>query len=397
MGEVRHPFISFEFTTSSVSSDTWFWLGEAFSKCQHLAGSPLKPKTAADMAAVALARGAQATTAIEGNTLSEAEVTAIVTSGSANVGPSREYLEREVKNILAALEDIDAALHSGRALPIDRERLCALNAQILAGIPDRPEVKPGHLRQHDVVAGAYRAPHWTSVPALIDRLVAWLQQLRTDASGLRPEDRFVNAVLAAVLAHVYIAWIHPFGNGNGRLARLIEVQILSESGVIPEVSTNLLSDHYNKTRAAYYLALEEAQRDIRAFITYAVRGFVDELRAQIEGVKSQSLSVHWESYVYEVFRGMPTTTARDRQRELALALAHRGMAVTRDEATELTASLARKYARTGDRTPARDLNDLVGMGLARRVGSRRYETTRDTIRAFIPAVSHSDGAPRASR
>jgi Fic family protein len=41
---------------------------------------------------------------------------------------------------------------------------------------------------------------------------------------------------------------HPFGDGNGRVARLIEVQILSESGVIPDVATGLLSDHYSKTR-----------------------------------------------------------------------------------------------------------------------------------------------------
>jgi Fic family protein len=397
MGADTHHFISFEFTTASLSSDIWFLLGEAFSKCQHLAGSPLKPGTAADMAAVALARGVQATTAIEGNTLSEDEVTAIVRRGSAHVSASREYLEREVKNILSALAEIDKALHEGRALPIDRDRLCALNAQILAGIPDRPEVKPGHLREHDVVAGPYRAPHWTSVPDLVNQFVTWLREVRADATELRPEDRFVNAVLAAILAHLYIAWIHPFGNGNGRLARLVEVQILSESGVVPEVSTNLLSDHYNKTRAAYYLALEEAQRDVPAFVTYAVRGFVEELRMQIESVKSQSLSVHWESYVYEVFRGMPTTSARDRQRELALALAQRNIAVTKDEATDLTASLARKYARAGDRTPARDLNDLVGMGLARRAGNRRYETTRDTIRAFIPAVSHTPGPARTSR
>ncbi len=85
--------------------------------------------------------------------------------------------------------------------------------------------------------------------------MTWLDKLRSEVTAeSRPEERFVNAALSAILAHLYIAWIHPFGNGNGRLARLIEVQILSESGVVPLVATNLLSDHYNKTRSAYYLA-----------------------------------------------------------------------------------------------------------------------------------------------
>lgn len=340
------------------------------------------------MASVYLARGVQATTAIEGNSLSEQEVQAIVDQGSAGVSGSRQYLEREVQNVLAAVREIDAALESGTALPIDRERLCHLNRVVLEGIPDKPEVVPGELRKHDVVAGPYRAPDWAEVPDLVDRLVRWLQELRDGLSlDSRQEDRFTNAVLAATLAHLYIAWIHPFGNGNGRVARLVEVQILSESGIVPLVATNLLSDHYNKTRNAYYLALDEAQRNVSAFITYAVRGFVDELREQIELVKSQGLDIHWESFVYEVFRSKPSTHARDRQRELALSMPKGGVALTPEVATELTPSLAKKYAVSGERTPARDMNELEKMGLVSRVGRRRFAAKREIIKAFIPPVA----------
>ena len=67
-------------------------LGEAMSKCQHLAGVPLKPHRAEDMAAIYLARGVQATTAIEGNTLSTEEVEQIVRRGQRRGRKSREYL-----------------------------------------------------------------------------------------------------------------------------------------------------------------------------------------------------------------------------------------------------------------------------------------------------------------
>ena len=287
---------------------------------------------------------------IEGNTLSEEEVQTIVSKGSADVSESRAYLELEVQNVLSAIRDIDAALRDGVHLPITTERLCALNLQILDGIPDKPEVVPGRIRQHDVPAGSYRPPNWDEVPALTERLVQWLDQLRSRVTPKsRREDRFVVALLSAILAHVYVAWVHPFGNGNGRLARLIEVQILSESGVVPIVATNLLSDHYNKTRNAYYLSLDAAQRDVCEFISHALKGFVDELRDQIEMVRGQNLQTHWESYVYEVFRKHPGTPARARQREAALHIPADFPGITPEDLTVLTPPITKRYAAVGPR------------------------------------------------
>ena len=388
MDATRYPFISFAFDPGqSLTPETWMLLGEAFSKCQHLAGVPLKPDAAIDLSAVYLARGVAATTAIEGNTLSESEVQKIVDKGSADVSESRAYLEREVQNVLAAVREIDDALKQGERPPITRERLEYLNGKILDGIPDKPEVVPGELREHDVVAGPYRAPHYSEVPELLDQFVRWMAELRDPASGRdRPEDKFVRAFLAAVLAHIYIAWIHPFGNGNGRLARLIEVQILSESGVVPLVATNLLSDHYNKTRDAYYLALDNAQRNIGEFVRYAARGFVDELRDQIAIVRDANIAIHWESYVYQQFKGLPRTEANDRRRDVALA-ARAGQVITPESLPELTVSLARQYAGSGERMPARDLNFLVEHGLFKKLGYRRFEVERDIILAFIPPTA----------
>lgn len=389
----QHPFISFEFDTRTLTSSMWLDMGEAMSKCQHLAGVPLKPARAEEMGSVYLARGVQATTAIEGNTLTENEVKQIVAKGTAHVGKSREYQEREVQNVLGAIRDIDFALRRGELLPITRERLERLNFQILDGIPDEPHVVPGQLRTYNVHAGKYLAPQWQDVPELIDRFVQWLDRLRSSVTPDSPvRDRFINAVLSAMLAHLYIAWIHPFGNGNGRLARLVEVQILSESGVIPIVATNLLSDFYNKTRDhGYYRALDAAQGDVCTFIRYALDGFLDELRAQIEVVKAENVQIHWESYVYEVFRDMPDTETRTRQRELALAMPPDKW-ITSKEATDLTTRLARLYTKVGDRTPTRDLNDLWKLNLVAKDG-RRYRARRSVIQAFIPPTWEAPQAP----
>ena len=53
-------------------------LGEARSKCEHLVGIPLKPEFAQKLYNITLIKGAVATTAIEGNTLTEEQVQGII-------------------------------------------------------------------------------------------------------------------------------------------------------------------------------------------------------------------------------------------------------------------------------------------------------------------------------
>ena len=65
-------------------------LGEVQSKCEHIAGVPLRPATAEMLHRLYLAKGIQATTAIEGNTLSEDEVVRLI-QGNLELPPSKEY------------------------------------------------------------------------------------------------------------------------------------------------------------------------------------------------------------------------------------------------------------------------------------------------------------------
>ncbi|MEZ0389969.1 MAG: Fic family protein, partial [Verrucomicrobium sp.] len=72
--EKTHPWISFRVDLSRAPADLWLALGEASSKCEHIAKVPLRPATAELLHRLFLAKGVAATTAIEGNTLSEEEV-----------------------------------------------------------------------------------------------------------------------------------------------------------------------------------------------------------------------------------------------------------------------------------------------------------------------------------
>jgi hypothetical protein len=58
-----HPWISFTFSLKDASPQLWMLLGEAASKCEHIAGVPLKPSTQEELHQLYLAKGVLATTA----------------------------------------------------------------------------------------------------------------------------------------------------------------------------------------------------------------------------------------------------------------------------------------------------------------------------------------------
>ena len=115
----------------------------------------------------------------------------------------------------------------------------------------------------------------------------------------------------AIIAHIYFVWIHPFGDGNGRTARLIEFQILLEAG-IPTSAAHLLSNFYNQTRTEYYRQLDKTSKtkgDISDFIRYAIKGYVDELRDQLNIIRMQQWDIVWRNYVHDSL--IETTISRD--------------------------------------------------------------------------------------
>jgi len=390
--EESHPWIAFDARAlNEVHPRLWMLLGEARSKCEHLAGAPLEPEIAERFYRVTLIKGAQATTAIEGNTLSEEQVAGIL-DGSFEAPPSRKYQEIEVRNVLDALTKIGGQVQRGEYPRLTRELLCDFNRQVLVGLEDELDdtAVPGEVRKHSVVVGRYRGAPSEDCEYLLDRLGDWLEGPDFKASD-RDID-FALMLVRAVLAHLYIAWIHPFGDGNGRAARLVEFLILARSGKVPLPAAHLLSNHYNLTRDRYYRELDRASKsggDITGFLTYAIEGFVDGIQSQIDEVRTHQLSVAWVNFVHEVMSRFPTGKASDRQRELVLAMPS-DRALPRSELTALTPSLAHQYAQAGPRTLSRDLNRIEAAGLITRVGRSTYRSSIDQMAAFLPAIAPPD-------
>lgn len=377
--EQTHPWINFQCDLGRLSHKSWLLLGEAESKCDHVAGVPLRPSVAHKLHEIYLSKGIHGTASIEGNTLSEDEVLARV-QGDLPLPPSREYQGREIDNLLKACNQILHEVAEGKPLTLTPERIAMFNRQILDGLDVDDGVVPGEIRTHSVGVLRYRGAPAEDCEYLLAHMCEWLNNLYIEDDDMK----FSVAVIKAILAHLYIAWIHPFGDGNGRTARLIEFQLLIQAG-LPTPAAHLLSDFYNMTRDAYYRALDRTSKapfHPETFIEYALRGFVDELREQLQVIRDEQMAVTWINYVHDSFHNVDGPTAGRRKR-LVLDLPSGNQPVPISKIRELTPRLAIDYAGKGAKTVTRDVNALVDLGLVRRERGG-IVANQSRIRAFLP-------------
>lgn len=376
-----HPWLSFTpIDLNRAPARLWMLLGEARSKIEHLGGVPLRPEAQLMMQRLYLAKGAWATTAIEGNTLSEEQVRARI-EGDLQLPASQEYLGQEIDNVVVAFNLIKDDLVVGGHRPFSLARVQGFNRLVLNNLELEPDVLPGELRTRSVAVGPYRAVPAQDVSYLLDRLFEWLE------SAFQPSDdldmALITQIVKAIAAHVYFEWIHPFGDGNGRTGRLMEFEILLTAGV-PFPAAHLLSNHYNATRSEYYRQLNLTSRsggDLIAFLTYAVGGFVDGLRATIQQVQAEQMDVMWENQVHQVLPG--SSPIQERRRAVVLAMSRTQTPIKRGQLATFAPEVAEAYLGKGSKTVTRDLNELRKLGLIRSEAGG-YVASKDQMRAFLP-------------
>lgn len=385
-----HPWISCRPGFERATPQLWSLLGQVAARCEQVARAVLPPAAAAEMHKLYLVKGARATTAIEGNTLTEAQVRDRL-EGQLELPISQEYLGREVDNVLRACEDIFTQVMAGETPPLTRDWIEDANRIVLAGLEDHLEegVVPGEVPTFSVGVARYPGAPREDCRFLLERLCDWLEE---DAAWPDLERHLGSAIavamLRAILAHLYIAWIHPFGDGNGRTARLTEFLILARAGV-PSPATHLLSNHYNLTRADYYRQLDRSSRanggrgDALGFIVYSLQGLLDGLEEQCRYVEGVQSWLAWEHYVYWRFRLHPRSPAMNRRREVVLVLGRHGEAARKRDIPDLAPVLARLYSTKTAKTLTRDLNWLLENELIEREADG-YRAPVHMMQQFLP-------------
>jgi Fic family protein len=382
----RHSHINFQFDINCLPARVWQLLGQIEAKCDQISGIPLSPKIADRMYLVYLAKGAQATVAIEGNTLTEAEVQQLVPEGGTlDLPPSLEYLEKEAKNIINAcniVKDYVLEKKDNNSVALTVEEIQKLHEMVLSDLPLRQDVERGEFRTYPAGVGSYAGAPAQDIPYLTNLLCKWMNR------NLQvPENsRIPIGIVKAILAHLYIEWIHPFGDGNGRTGRMLEFRLLLAAG-LPTVAAHLLTNHYNMTRSEYYRHLDMSSKlqddaGVYLFLEYALQGFRDQLNRQIAYVEEQQLKMSWQSYVNEVFGEYPTER-EIRQKQLLFDLSEHDKPVPLNNLRHVSPRVAEAYATLADKTFRRDVRDLGHMDLLK-LKDDGIVANRDLMRAFLP-------------
>ena len=204
-------------------------------------------------------RTIQGSLAIEGNTLSEDEISTIL-DGKPVIAPLREV--QEVRN---AIKVYDQLLHWN---PASKEDLLKAHEMLMLGSLDAP----GHYRLSGVGVGGggeihHIAPPASRVPLLMSNLLSWL------------EDTQEHALIASSVFHYEFEFIHPFEDGNGRMGRLWQTAILARwKRLFADVPVESL---VYARQSDYYKAIRESSAigESTPFISYMLEAILDAVIA----------------------------------------------------------------------------------------------------------------------
>jgi Fic family protein len=379
-----HRFISFR-KSWLLSDDAWFKLGQSKALIKAISNSPLMPSYRSKIYSVNLIKGALATTAIEGNTLSEEEISLIHQGKS--LPPSKQYMETEVKNVLDALNLLrDQIVIEGKTQLLDGKLIKEFHRLIGSNLGPNFEAIPGEFRKHNVTVGnVYRAPDSSDLIELIQKFCEWS---RTEFHYEKGQT-FSTAILQAIVSHVYIAWIHPFGDGNGRTARLLEFYLLLRAGV-PDIAAHILSNFYNSTRSEYYRQLAISSKnggDLTGFIDYALQGFKDGLQEVFDIVNQNQIELAWKNYVNDTFQSSLNQGKSDpvNRRRLSLILSLKlDQEYSFDEISESNEFIKIQYSGKSKRTLQRDVESLLEMKLIHKTKEDRIKANSKILISTLP-------------
>ena len=107
-----------------------------------------------------------------------------------------------------------------------------------------------------------------------------------------------------ILSHFFLVTIHPFGDGNGRISRLLEAGILFQHGYNVHGFYGL-SNYFYKNEAKYKTLLQECRAEqpfnVTPFVRFGIDGFASELKGINNFVKTKLNRVVYRNMLVRAF------------------------------------------------------------------------------------------------
>ena len=317
-----------------------------------------------------------------------------------------------IEGYISTVESVTSLVEGGAGANEDRETLAALKGYrdamtfVLQTAADWPRIDASTLRalhymmiRHDLEAGpgnwrpgmvwvrnsegevVYTPPDRQGMEGLIEELT---EQLSAEAAP---------PLVKGAMAHLNLASIHPFRDGNGRMARCLQTFVLGAEGIMEPVFSSI-EEYLGRNTASYYRVLTEVGggewspgRNARPWIEYCLTAHYLQARRHLRRAgEAEQLWAECEMLAERA--GLPERVVG------ALCDAARGRVLRRStyrRVTELTAG-----GRPGEAAATRDLAALVRAGLLVQAGearSRRYGPSPKLKKAWGAVAARRRTAP----
>jgi len=248
----------------------------------------------------AIIRMTHHSTEIEGNQLNMNQVEALYAKKKIDA-PDRDIYE--VKNYLNALKYIEKVVAEKK--PITGQVILKIHKLVTDKTLNTQfsgHYRPGPIYVVRRRVGMpqeilYTGPDAKRVPQLMTEFITWLTESK---------EKEISPIIVAAVAHMEIAAIHPFNDGNGRTARALATLILYERGYDFR-RLFALEDYYNTDRQSYYKAInlgntyDERRSDVTSWLEYFTKGFkeeIDEVKNKILPLSTRNIDGEIKSQIY---------------------------------------------------------------------------------------------------
>ncbi|MCX7996185.1 MAG: Fic family protein [Patescibacteria group bacterium] len=205
------------------------------------------------------------------------------------------------------------------------------------------------IRNSETGEVTFRPPPAIEVPFLMREFVYWLNRYGADE---------IHPIIKAGIAHHELVRIHPFIDGNGRVARTLSTLIMFIGGYDIRRFFSL-EEYYDKDAYSYYENLQKATNgDLNSWLEYFIRGAAVEF----ERVKEKIMRLSKDAKMKERFGGQQIFLT-ERQMRIVEYVQEIGYIQNR--------MFESVFPDVSEDTVLRDIQDLVKKGILKKIGSTK--------------------------
>jgi Fic family protein len=295
------------------------------------------------------ARAMQGSNSIEGYHASLEDVMAVV--------EDEETLEAGTETVQALQGYRDAMTYvlqlaeEGAALDIDESLLKSLHYMMLkhdlSKRPGRWRIGPIYVMRDPGAEVVYEGPDAGAVPALVGELVEHIRSCEDEP------------LIRAAMAHLNLVLVHPFKDGNGRMARCLQTLILAQQSIVAPVFSSI-EEYLGRNTDAYYAVLAEVGQGswrphdgARPWVRFCLNAHYQQIQTHLWRIREAEL-------LWDRCEELARLAALPERAVGALSDASRGLRLRNSSYRKTVAES--HDAEVDVRTASRDLHALVNAG-----------------------------------